>query len=519
VPVVTVVVPVHGAGETLGRQLRSLTTQSDAPSHDVVVVLNRATASARAVARSFLGALPLTIVDADRVAAAGYARNAGARSSRSEVILFCDADDVVAPHWLARLSAPLRDGRTAFVGGAPVVDRSGLAPWAYRRYYAAVDGPQLAFMAPGTWFPISASLGVRREAFDDVGGFDEGFPAAGFEEVDLARRLFRRGCRVGLAPDAQFVYSPRRGFGGLVAQRRAYARGLAYLTAKEGRPLYRPGRTERVVHLLRVAGGALLHRRVTRPGEFTLSVLEQWFRYEANWEFGSTDQIAPVDTEEFVVPQGVPVIEGLAFEGPIGPGGIEGWYAPESVETRSIQVLDVLAAPGDVVVDCDVGVGAFATGAAFVTAPTGRVHAAGDDATSRRLTASNTLRHHVADRVTLADRALSDVLGDDDTVGVVKLRADQVHGANYLSLDALLARGREFVVVIEVVPGALDRYGTRLRDLVDAAPTEQWKTRLAGTSCAQGAELGRVPSSWSGVVVLVPRSRWRVLGDLDLAFS
>ncbi len=54
--------------------------------------------------------------------------------------------------------------------------------------------------------PAAAALMVRREAFDEVGGFDEGFFPAWYEDVDFARRLENRGWERWFEPRAEFEH-------------------------------------------------------------------------------------------------------------------------------------------------------------------------------------------------------------------------------------------------------------------------------------------------------------------------
>lgn len=54
--------------------------------------------------------------------------------------------------------------------------------------------------------PAAACLLLRRRAFDEIGGLDEGFYPAWFEDVDLCKRLKARGWSIMLLPGATFVH-------------------------------------------------------------------------------------------------------------------------------------------------------------------------------------------------------------------------------------------------------------------------------------------------------------------------
>jgi N-acetylglucosaminyl-diphospho-decaprenol L-rhamnosyltransferase len=54
--------------------------------------------------------------------------------------------------------------------------------------------------------PAAAALVLRRAVLDALGGFDEGYHPAWFEDVDLARRLRQGGHRLVFEPAARFVH-------------------------------------------------------------------------------------------------------------------------------------------------------------------------------------------------------------------------------------------------------------------------------------------------------------------------
>lgn len=66
--------------------------------------------------------------------------------------------------------------------------------------------------------PAAAALLLRRTVLEEIGGLDEGFYPAWFEDVDLARRLAQAGYRLLYVPSARFVHAmggsvPQLGYG------------------------------------------------------------------------------------------------------------------------------------------------------------------------------------------------------------------------------------------------------------------------------------------------------------------
>jgi GT2 family glycosyltransferase len=54
--------------------------------------------------------------------------------------------------------------------------------------------------------PAAACLMVARTALESIGGFDEEFRPAWFEDVDLCRRIRNRGGRIQYQPGARFLH-------------------------------------------------------------------------------------------------------------------------------------------------------------------------------------------------------------------------------------------------------------------------------------------------------------------------
>ena len=94
---VSVVIPARNAARTLDAQLQALAAQRFPAEWEVLVSDNGSTDATRAVAVEWAGRIPLLrVIDASARPGASAARNLGAAAAHGELLLFCDADDVVA---------------------------------------------------------------------------------------------------------------------------------------------------------------------------------------------------------------------------------------------------------------------------------------------------------------------------------------------------------------------------------------------------------------------------------------
>jgi len=229
-PLVDVVVPTHNTCELTMSCVESVLELGDPgeASPRCVVVDNASTdGTADAVERRW----PQTTVVRNS-ANAGFASacNQGARAGSGEFVLFLNSDTVAQPGAVSRLAAYLAAQPGFAAAGAKLVHAgTQRAQVGFAVRALPTLSAQLALILglervwPGNPVsrrqlmldfdydrtqeaeqPAGACLMCRREAFEAVGGFDEGFHYW-FEDVDLVRRLRRHG-RIAYVHDAVFEH-------------------------------------------------------------------------------------------------------------------------------------------------------------------------------------------------------------------------------------------------------------------------------------------------------------------------
>jgi GT2 family glycosyltransferase len=189
---VSVIVPVRDGADTLPALLDSLASQTlPRDRFEVIVVDNASRDATGQIARTW-GA---TVVE-ERVPNRSGARNRGAKTARTDLFAFTDADCVASESWLEALMncaerEPLTAGQV-LVATAPV-------PNSIERFESLWRFGQEHWVREG--WAATANLCVRRAAFDAARGFDTTWRHIG-EDVDFCYRAAKLGYRVGWCPQA-----------------------------------------------------------------------------------------------------------------------------------------------------------------------------------------------------------------------------------------------------------------------------------------------------------------------------
>ncbi len=177
-----------------------------------IILVDSLSAPPLTVPRFAAWGLPLQVLACPRSGAAA-ARNLGARSATGEWVLFLDSDCLPTPPLIEGYERAM-DAAVAYAGVVRAAHFDTLS-----RYYDS----QGIFSPSPVWhqgrerpaYLITANALVWRPALAQVGGFDERFPDAGGEDVDLGLRLWRIG-PLAYAPQAQVVHATEPHLGAFV---------------------------------------------------------------------------------------------------------------------------------------------------------------------------------------------------------------------------------------------------------------------------------------------------------------
>ena len=229
---VSIVIPVGRVDRLLREQLDALEKQVEAGDFEVVLSCNSPEVSERreleTLASGFTAGHARVIDSSDR-SGASHARNAGAQEARGELILFCDADDVVDPDWVRALVDALSD----FDVASGHLDESLLAvPGQENWRPPATPGALPTFL--GFPYLLAGNMGIRKALFEAVGGFDESLIRG--EDMAISFRLIDKGIALGYAPHAIVHYRHRRGLWPMLRQHYLYGKGMSQIIMRDGLP-------------------------------------------------------------------------------------------------------------------------------------------------------------------------------------------------------------------------------------------------------------------------------------------
>ena len=212
----SVIIPCYNAADTIAAQLEALAGQRWSEPWEVIVSDNGSTDESLKIVEHYRERLPnLCVVNSSDRRGAAHARNIGVLAATGDAFLFCDADDEVAPGWLAAMGEAVF--RHDFVTCR--LDSEKLnAPWQQKSWKNAQrDGP-IQFYPPYLPFGGSFSIGVKRSLHEAAGGFDES--VFGVEDIDYCWKIQLAGTKLHFVSDTAVYYRYPKKFGRMYSQMR-----------------------------------------------------------------------------------------------------------------------------------------------------------------------------------------------------------------------------------------------------------------------------------------------------------
>jgi GT2 family glycosyltransferase len=211
----SVILPFLNAARFIGAQLEALAAQECECAWDVIAVDNCSSDASRRIVEAFQGRLDLRVVNASEKANPSYARNVGASASTGRNLIFLDADDEVAPGYLAAMS----NAFDSYEFVTPRLESDALNPEWLRLAHGPPHETELHAFAGFLPF-AGGGIGVSRSVFASVGGFSEQLSAG--EDIAFSWDVQLAGTPLHFVPGAVLRYRHRETLRGLFQQTRAW---------------------------------------------------------------------------------------------------------------------------------------------------------------------------------------------------------------------------------------------------------------------------------------------------------
>lgn len=192
----SVIIPCFNGEATIAEQLEALAAQVWSESWELIISDNGSTDESMAIARKYEERFTaFKIVDASNRKGGSYAINVGVKAATSDNLACCDADDEVAPGWVAAMGEAL--STYDIVCGRFLFDKFNDSKTAQQSGEAWKDGLYTGRFLPGGG---SGNFGVKRSLHERIGGFDECLPHA--YDADYFWRIQLEGLRLHYLAEA-----------------------------------------------------------------------------------------------------------------------------------------------------------------------------------------------------------------------------------------------------------------------------------------------------------------------------
>lgn len=235
-PPVSVIIPVKNGGQTLEACLRAL-KRSYYKLAEIIVVDDHSTDGTAEIVRRH-GCTLLTVVDGR---GANYARNFGARHAGGEILFFLDADILVRRDTvLIAVESLEEEWIDAIVGLYTARHRHENFVSQYKNLWVRYS--YLKSSAAIDWL-FGAISGIKRSAFEKLGGFDVGLNnQQGTEDIELGKRFAQANMNVVLDIDVEVEHLKNYTLGSFIRNEFTRSMGFAELATQLGQTVSSVGR-------------------------------------------------------------------------------------------------------------------------------------------------------------------------------------------------------------------------------------------------------------------------------------
>ena len=219
-PSVALIVVAYGHASQLPATLDALQNLTYPAARREIIVVENGDGSSAAVARSYAG---VRVLEPGRNLGFGGGCNLAVAHSNSAIIALINPDLQPQPNFLQALVTPLADETVGVVGAKllypdnQTIQHAGgylQDPLLLAQHYGYGKPDRGAFdTAREVEFVTGAALAMRRTTWDALGGMDESFYPAYYEDADLCLRVRQQGLSVRYEPAAVAIHQEAAALG------------------------------------------------------------------------------------------------------------------------------------------------------------------------------------------------------------------------------------------------------------------------------------------------------------------
>ena len=214
---ISVIVPSSRGPESLERCVESVITRTSYPNYEIVIVQMGERGKMAEAATDFSRRV---LYLADAVTQSAAKKYAVAHTDSSWLLFLDDNVEAIGPDWLTIMAEHVQRTETGAVGprlvnpggtiehAGLVLGVNGIAQSAFRGFPAEHPGVNRQLRMTRNYSAVSgACLLMRREVFQQIGGFDEKLSGA-LADVDLCLKMRRAGYLIVYTPLAKLCWDP-----------------------------------------------------------------------------------------------------------------------------------------------------------------------------------------------------------------------------------------------------------------------------------------------------------------------
>ncbi|RAS74442.1 glycosyltransferase family 2 protein [Priestia endophytica] len=206
-PFVSLIIPVKNEGVHLRNTVKSAYEVKSNFTFEIIVVDDASTDGCCNFITTYPGEGQIKLIRSQGVGVAN-AKNIGAKYSRGEYLIFCDAHVFFEDYWIDQLLEPMLNGLAD--GTSPGIADT-IAP--HNVGYGQTLNTHLGVvwnLNKTTLFPTAVLPGgccaLSSRVFNDIGGFDNGFQVWGLEDIELSMKMWLFGYTCYVQPKVKILH-------------------------------------------------------------------------------------------------------------------------------------------------------------------------------------------------------------------------------------------------------------------------------------------------------------------------